>query len=188
MTSRNIVASDDGGGEYTPTVTSSGSHWSKKKRSKQEFLHIRVVCVKSNRGAEGSRNQYLHHKNATTKLSQTFGAVNHFVQRNSEGESESKNYTDIQSENVGNLTNMKFLEARVIAYYMMALYIVLNLPGGYYLEVEYLWVILLQQVSTCLSTGLIYPVNMQSFFKGNTMIILSTLRILLVVSGPWSCL
>ena len=90
------VASYDGGGENTLAVTPLGLYWGKTNRPKQVIPHSRVVCVKSKRGAEGSCEGDVHHKNATTKVAQNFGAAKHFVRRNSEGESESKIYTDIQ--------------------------------------------------------------------------------------------
>ena len=54
------------------------------------------MCVKIKQGAEDSLEWDFHHKNATTKLSDTFGAVKHFVPRNLEGLSEYKSYIDIQ--------------------------------------------------------------------------------------------
>ena len=80
--------------------------------------------MKSKQGAEVSRKQYVHHKNTTATLLQTFGVENHFVPRNLEVDSESNHYTDIQSEYVGNMTKTKFLEARVLAYDMTAPFIV----------------------------------------------------------------
>ena len=56
------------------------------------------MCVKIKRGEEVYHERDIHHKNATTKLLQIFGAVKHFIPRNSEGECESKSYIDIQSE------------------------------------------------------------------------------------------
>ena len=80
--------------------------------------------MKSKQGAEVSRKQYVHHKNTTATLLQTFGVENHFVPRNLEVDSESNHYTNIQSEYVGNMTKTKFLEARVLAYDMTAPFIV----------------------------------------------------------------
>ena len=47
----NVVASYDGGDENTPTVTLLGSYWGNIKRSKQEIIQRRVVCVKIKRVA-----------------------------------------------------------------------------------------------------------------------------------------
>ena len=90
LISSKVVAVDDGGDEDTPTATSSGSYWVNTKESNRDILQNGVVCVKSKQGSEGSREKYVHHKNATTKLSQTFGAAKQFFPRNSEGDSESK--------------------------------------------------------------------------------------------------
>ena len=57
LPSINVVDSDDGGGEDTPTVISLVSYWGKTKRSKQDILQHRVVFVKINLGAEGSRSK-----------------------------------------------------------------------------------------------------------------------------------
>ena len=67
LQARNVVASDDGGGKNTPTVTLSGYYWGKINRSKQDILQHRVVCVKINQGAEVSHRKDVHHKNDTTK-------------------------------------------------------------------------------------------------------------------------
>ena len=95
LKARNVVASDDRGGENTPTVTSLESYWLKTKISMQETIHRIVVCVKIKRVEEGSQKRYVHPKKATATLSQNFGAVKHFVPRSSEGESDFKSYTDI---------------------------------------------------------------------------------------------
>ena len=98
-------------------------------------------------------------QNYTAKILQTFGAAKHFVPSNSEGESESKSYTDIQSEYVVNLTKMKFLEVRVIAYDMMSPFIItdflVSMTYGYKISRE----IILQQALTCSRTIPIYPFN-----------------------------
>ena len=73
-----------------------------------------MMCLKSKRGPEGSRERDVHHKNAIHALSTLFGAAKHFIPKNSEGESESTKYSDIQSEYIGNLTKVKLLEARVM--------------------------------------------------------------------------
>ena len=65
---------DYGGGEDTPTITSSGSYWGKIKRPKQDIIQRMVVSVKIKQGAEGYHEKYFSHRNATTKLLQTFGA------------------------------------------------------------------------------------------------------------------
>ena len=71
----NVVASDNGGGEDTPTITSSGSYWGNTKRSKQEILQRRVVYVKSKQVIGVSCRRDIHHKNTTTKLYHNFGAA-----------------------------------------------------------------------------------------------------------------
>ena len=106
----NAVASYVDDSENTPTVMTSGFYWGKTKRSKQEILQIRFVCVKFKVGAEGYCERYFRHKNDTATLSQTFDDANNFVPRNSEGESKSNRYTYIQSEYVVNITKMKLLE------------------------------------------------------------------------------
>ena len=115
----------DEGGHSVISSTSVASYWGRAtKRSKEEILQRRVVCDKSKRGPEGSRERDIHHKNATYALSQVFGAAAHFIPKNSEGESESTKYSDIQSEYVGNLTKVKLLEARVMGYDMLAPFII----------------------------------------------------------------
>ena len=59
--------------------------------------------------------------------------------KNLEGESQSKVYTYIQSEYVGNINNIKLLKARVLAYDMMAPFIIPYLLDEYAPEVEYFW-------------------------------------------------
>ena len=80
--------------------------------------------MKNKRAPEGSCERDVHHSNATSALAQTFGASKHFVPKNSEGESESTKYANIQSKYVGNLSKIKLLESRVIAYDMMAPFVV----------------------------------------------------------------
>ena len=65
--------------------------------------------------------------------------MNNFTPRNSEVESESKSYTYIQSNYVGDIIKMKFLETRVIVYDTMAPFIVPSLLNEYAFEVEYRW-------------------------------------------------
>ena len=76
------------------------------------------MCVKNKRGPGGISQRDIHHAKSTKALSQTFGAANHFVPKNSEGESKSTKSTDIKSEYVGNLAKIKLLEARIMAYDM----------------------------------------------------------------------
>ena len=95
--------------------------------------------MKSKQISEGSLEIYVHHKKSTTKLLQNFGDAKRFVPGNSEGDSEYKSYTYIQSEYVGNLTMTKLLETRVIYYDIMAPFIIPYLLCEYTLEVEYLW-------------------------------------------------
>ena len=70
---------------------------------KEEILEHCLVCVKSKRGPKGSRKRDVCHANKKKAISHNFGVSNNFSPKNSEGESESTNYTDIQSEYVGNL-------------------------------------------------------------------------------------
>ena len=92
--------------------------------------------MKGKQGAEGSCAIDVYHKNATTKLFQTFGTTKHFAPRYSEVYSDSKSYIDTQSEYVGNLSKMKFVEARVLDYDMIKTFIVPDLIDEYTLEVE----------------------------------------------------
>ena len=93
--------------------------------------------MKSKQEVEGSLQQDVHHKNATDTLSQTFGAAQHLIPRNLEGDSESNSYTAIQSECFRKFTNMKLLEARVLAYDIMAPFIIPDLLYEYAFEVKY---------------------------------------------------
>ena len=93
------------------------------------------MCVKINQGAEVSHKKDVHHKNGTTKKLQTFGAAKHFMTRNSEGGYGSKIYTYIQSEYIVNITKMGFLETRVLAYGIMAPFIVPDFIDDYAIEV-----------------------------------------------------
>jgi len=112
-------------GTIISASSSTGSYWGHAtKRSKEEILQRRVVWDKSKCGLPGSREREVHHKNATYALSQSFGAVTHFILNNSEGEPESTKYSDIQSEYVGNLTKIKLSETRVKGYNMMSPFII----------------------------------------------------------------
>ena len=51
---RNDVVSDDGGGEDTPTITSSGLYCGNTNIYQKQILHHRVVCVKIKLGVEVS--------------------------------------------------------------------------------------------------------------------------------------
>ena len=83
-----------------------------------------MVGLKSKRGFEGSRERDVHHKNAIYALSSVFGAAKHFIHKNSEGESESTKYSDIQSKYVRNLTKVKLLETRVTSYDMLTPFLI----------------------------------------------------------------
>ena len=135
--SRSVPHDED---SVDPAFQSSSTYWGRAaKRTKEEILNCRVVCLKSKRGLEGSRERDVHHSNATRALAQTFGAAKHFVPKNSEGESESTKYADIQSEYVGNLSKIKLLESRVIAYDMMAPFVVPKLMDAYNQDVQLRW-------------------------------------------------
>ena len=88
------------------------------KKTKQNIPERCVVCFKSKRGSEGSRERDIHHVNATKQISQTFGAAKNFAPQNPEEGFKSTKYTDIQSEYVGNLAKIKLLEVRIMAYDM----------------------------------------------------------------------
>ena len=65
LTSINDIASDNEGGEDTPTAMSSVSYWDKNKIP---IFQRSVLCVrKSKQEAEGSCEQDIHHNNATKK-------------------------------------------------------------------------------------------------------------------------
>ena len=103
--SGSIAHTDDD--SVDPFLQPSLTYWGRAaKRTKEEILNCRVVCLKNKWGLEGSRERDVHHSNATRALAQTFGAAKHFVPKNSEGESESTKYADIQSEYVGNLVKI----------------------------------------------------------------------------------
>ena len=96
----NNVGSSNGSGNADDSIvaSSSSSYWGRTtKRTKEDILQCRVVCVKSKRGPKGSGERDINHANVTKALSQTFGAVKHFVPKKSEGGSESTKYTDIQA-------------------------------------------------------------------------------------------
>ena len=59
------------------------------KRTKQEVLKCRVICVKGDCGKAGSREHDNHHTAATAALLYKFGAAKHFLLRNLEGETKS---------------------------------------------------------------------------------------------------
>ena len=83
-----------------------------------------------------NHKRYVHHKNATSTLLQTFGAANKSIQRYLYGESESNCYTYIQLEYVVSVNKIKLSEARVLNYDVMAPFIVLYLVDEYALQVE----------------------------------------------------
>ena len=83
---------------------------------------------------------------------------------------------------------MKLLEARVIAYAIMAIFIVPDLMDEYALEVEDRWGDRASTGKNLLSTVTRSPFNKQSYFKGIPIIIVLVLRILLVANGIQSCL
>ena len=67
LTSINAIASDDEGGEDTPTAMSYVSYWG---NTKIPIFQSSVVCVrKSTQGVEGSCEQDIHHNNSTKKNS-----------------------------------------------------------------------------------------------------------------------
>ena len=93
---RDTFAGGRGDLNSVTSSTSVASYWGRKtKQSQEKILQRRVVCPKSKRGPEGSRERDVHHKNATYALSSLFGAAKHFIPKNSEGESESTKYSDI---------------------------------------------------------------------------------------------
>ena len=103
-----------------PTITSSrhpprliGDVPPSKKN--EDILQHRVVCVKRKRVPEDYNERDIHHGKATKALFQTFGAAEQFVPKNLDGGSRSTKYTEIQSEYVGNLDNIKLLKARIMA-------------------------------------------------------------------------
>ena len=59
------------------------------KRTEQEVLKRRMICVKGNCGKAGSCEHNKHHFAASAALLYKFGAARHFVPRISEGETES---------------------------------------------------------------------------------------------------
>ena len=121
-------------------LSSSLSYWSRTtKRMKDKILQRRVVCVKRKRAPKGSKERDIHHGNATQAPPQTFGAAKHFVPNNSEKESKSTKYTDIQSEYVGNLDIIKLLEARIMVYNMTDPFVILTLVDEYAGAVKYCW-------------------------------------------------
>ena len=79
-------------------------------RTQEEILARKVICLKADRGANGSRERDNHHRDATAALAQKFGAAAHWVPRNAKGESESAKYADLQSEYVGNLAKVGLLK------------------------------------------------------------------------------
>ena len=69
-----------------PFLQPSLTYWGRAaKCTKEEILNRWVVCLKNKRGLEGSREQDVHHSNATKALAQTFGAAKHFVPRTRRG-------------------------------------------------------------------------------------------------------
>ena len=127
------AASGNSGDADNSIASSSSSSYLGRptKRTKEEILQQHVVCIKDKSGLKGAREPNTHHENATKVLSQTFGDEKQFVPKNSEGESESTKYTDIQSEYVGNLAKIKLLEACIMAYDMRGTFIVPILVDEY---------------------------------------------------------
>ena len=137
---RHICVSDEDGADSgnsndaDNTIISSLSllYWGRTtKRTKEEILQRHVVCVKDKHVPEGSRERKIRHANAMKVISQTFVSANNFVPKNSEGSSESTDYTNIQSEYIGNLAKTKLLEARIITYDTRYLFIVPMLVDEY---------------------------------------------------------
>ena len=96
--------------------SSSPSYWGcTTKQKNEDILQHRVVCVKRKRVPEDYNERDIHHGNATKALFQTFGAAEQFVPKNLDGGSKSTKYTEIQSEYVGNLENIKLLKSRIMA-------------------------------------------------------------------------
>ena len=98
-----------------------------------------MVCVKKKRGPKGSRESDINHTNATKAISQNFGSANNFVPKNSEVESKSTKYTNIQSKYVGKLDKIKLLEACIMAYDMRDPFIIPALLDGYIGSVKDRW-------------------------------------------------
>ena len=126
---------------WNPIVLSSSSlYWGlTNKQTKEEILQHCVVCVKRKHGTEGSSKCNIHHANTTKSLSHTFGAAKHFSPNESEGESESTKYVDIQYEYVGNLAKIKLLEDRIMTYNMRDPFIIPTLVDEYAGAVDDCW-------------------------------------------------
>ena len=121
-------------------LSSSSSYWVRTtNRTKEEILQQCVVCVNNKRDPKGSRERNIHHAKALKDILQTFGAEEHFLHKNLEGESESTNFTNIQSEYVGNLSKIKLLEACIMAYEMRDTFIIPTLVDEYSGAVEDHW-------------------------------------------------
>ena len=96
-----------------------------------------MVCIKIKRVPEGLRERSINYGNKTKALLQTFGAAKHFIYK--KGGSESTKYTNIQSEYVGNLDKIKFLEACIMDYDMRDTFIILTLVDEYAGSVKDCW-------------------------------------------------
>ena len=139
----------DGGGAYRgnanyseDSIVSSSSllYWRRTtKQTKEEILQRCVVCVKNKRVPEGSRERNIHYANAMDAMFQTFGSANHFLPKNSEEESESNNYTDIQYKYVEILSKIQLLEASIMAYDMKDPFIVPMVVDDYAGAVNDCW-------------------------------------------------
>ena len=85
-----------------------------KSRTKEEILARQVICLKKDRGVPGSRERSRHHQSATAPLAQKFGAAGHWVVQNRDGESDSQNYSNLQSAHAGNLAKVGLLDLQSV--------------------------------------------------------------------------
>ena len=89
-----------------------------------EIIVRHVICKKVAHGDKVLCERKNIHRYATAPLLLKLGAVKNFMTKNAEGESYKPNYYNVQSEYVGNLTNLRFLEQRATHYYMLFTFIV----------------------------------------------------------------
>ena len=106
------------------TITPTGNYFDDAdRRSHQGITALKVVCPKSKRGAQGSRNYDRHHFATTAAIPKLFGAAKHFCTKNLDGKLSYK-YKDIQSEYVGNLDMLKLFRKHMEVFDMFDPFII----------------------------------------------------------------
>ena len=108
------------GGGSVGSIIGTGNYFDDTvQRSRRVVAARKIVCPKTTRGLQGSRDYSRQHAAATAPLPELFGAAKHFRTKNADGELAYK-YKDIQSEYVGNLDKLKLYRKRLEAFDMLS--------------------------------------------------------------------